>query len=82
VKKRDFGQLEALGVVLTIEGSVGYPLKLDSLESLSRHRAARRPKWMLLSVTPESAEVPESAMVVGERRVPRAVSSTDRGLPV
>lgn len=62
-EERDFGQLEALGVVLTIEGSVGYPLKLDSLESLSRHRAARRPKWMLLSVTPESAEVPESAMV-------------------
>ena len=59
----DFVQLKALGVVLTISGSPGFPLSLDSLERFSTHKAARRPKWMLLSVTPETDDRAESAMV-------------------
>lgn len=56
-------ELEALGVVITIEGARGYPLKLHSLDRSSRHQAGPRPKWLLLSVTPETENTPEQALV-------------------
>lgn len=56
-------ELQALGVIVTIEASRGFPLSLDSLEHLSRHRAAPRPKWLLLSVSPETEDSPERALV-------------------
>lgn len=56
-------ELEALGVIVTIEGSPGYPLKLDSLEQRTAHRASPQPKWLLLSVAPESEGAPERALV-------------------
>ncbi len=56
-------ELEALGVIVTIEASPGFPLSLDSLEQLSRHRAAPRPKWLLLSVSLETEDSPERALV-------------------
>ena len=56
---------EALGVVVTVEGSGGvdYPLRLDSLEHLSSHRSGPLPKWLLLSVSPATDEAPERALV-------------------
>ena len=56
-------ELEALGVIVTIEASRGFPLSLDSLEQLSTHRAGPRPKWLLLSVSPETEDSPERALV-------------------
>lgn len=56
-------ELEALGVIITIVGSPGFPLSLDPLERLSRHRATPRPKWLLLSVSPETEDSPERALV-------------------
>lgn len=56
-------ELEALGVIVTIEASRGFPLSLDSLEQLSTHRAGPRPKWLLLSVSPETEDWPERALV-------------------
>lgn len=56
-------ELEALGVVLAIEASQGFPLRLDSLEQLSTHRAGPRPKWLLLSVSAETEDSPERALV-------------------
>jgi hypothetical protein len=65
-RAREEGSLEelaALGVIVTIEASPGFPLSLDSLEQLSRHRVAPRPKWLLLSVSPETEDSPERALV-------------------
>lgn len=60
----DLGELEALGVVITIEGAVDYPLKLESLERLTTHRISEKlPKWLLLSVSPETDDTPEKALV-------------------
>ncbi|MDZ7677699.1 MAG: S8 family serine peptidase [Acidimicrobiales bacterium] len=56
-------ELEALGVIVTIEASPGFPLSLDSLEQMSRHRDAPRPRWLLLSVSPETEDSPERALV-------------------
>ena len=56
-------ELEALGVIITIEASEGFRLSLDSLEQLSRHRAAPRPRWLLLSVAPATEDSPERALV-------------------
>jgi len=56
-------ELEAVGVILTIEGEAGFPLKLESLEQLSTHRTGPRPKWLLLSVSPETDSSPERALV-------------------
>lgn len=56
-------ELQALGVVITIEGVQGYPLQLDSLQRLSTHKSGPRPKWLLLSVTPETDGSPEVALV-------------------
>lgn len=56
-------ELEALGIIVTIEASRGFPLTLDSLEQLSTHRAGPRPKWLLLSVLRETEDSPERALV-------------------
>ena len=59
----EFEELESLGVVITLEGARGFPLKLESLESQSRHEEDPRPRWLLLSVLPESDDMPERAQV-------------------
>lgn len=56
-------ELEALGVIVTIEAGRGFPLSLDSLEQVSTHRAGPRPKWLLLTVFPETEDSPERALV-------------------
>lgn len=56
-------ELLSLGSILTIEGYEGYPLKLDSLQQVSAHRTSKRPKWLLLSVSPSSADESERAVV-------------------
>lgn len=56
-------ELEALGVLITIEASRGYRLKLDSLEQRTTHRAGPLPKWLLLSVAPETDDAAERALV-------------------
>ena len=56
-------ELRSLGVIVVLEGAnAAFPLKIDSLQQFTTHRV-RRPKWLLLSVTPASAEQPERAMV-------------------
>jgi len=57
------GELRAVGVILRIEGvDPAFPLKLESLESTSQKKD-RLPKWLLLSVTTEHDDEPESAIV-------------------
>jgi subtilase family protein len=57
-------ELKALGVILVLDAAdQAFPLKLDSLERMSPHRTARRPQWLLLSVTPATDDQPESAVV-------------------
>jgi len=58
-------ELKAIGVVVVLEGAdPAFPLKLDSLESLTHHRKVpKRPEWLLLSVTPPAGATPERAMV-------------------
>lgn len=58
-------ELKALGVILVLQAAdQAFPLKIDSLERMSAHRTtAKRPKWLLLAVTPASDEQPESAVV-------------------
>jgi hypothetical protein len=56
-------ELEALGVVLTIEASDGFPLRLDALERQSQHRREPRPKWLLLNVSVATEDAPEQATV-------------------
>lgn len=58
-------ELQALGVTLVLEGAaVEFPLKLDSLESWSRHsKQPKRPRWLLLSVMPANDDRPEQAVV-------------------
>ena len=56
-------ELRALGVVITIEGSIGFPLKLESLDQQSTHRTEPLPKWLLLSVTSEADGMAEKALV-------------------
>jgi len=58
----DLDELEALGVILAIEGVAGFALRLESLDQRSQHREPR-PKWILLSVTPETAANPEVAQI-------------------
>ena len=61
------GELRALGSIVTLEGDdPAYPLKLDSLQQLTRHRKVpRRPQWLLLTVLPadRQAGLPERAIV-------------------
>ncbi|MGJ9373309.1 S8 family peptidase [Nesterenkonia sp. CF4.4] len=61
-------ELRALGTIVTLEGhEAAYPLKLDSLQSLTQHRDStkKRPKWLLLSVLPGASgtSTPERAVV-------------------
>lgn len=57
-------ELRSLGVVITIEAAPNHELKLESLEQQSGHtKNPKRPKWMLLSVTPASPASPERATV-------------------
>lgn len=58
-------ELKALGVILVLQAAdQAFPLKLDSLEQMSRHRTtSRRPKWLLLAVHPATDEQAESAVV-------------------
>ncbi|OBY29372.1 subtilisin family serine protease [Mycolicibacter kumamotonensis] len=60
-------ELRALGTIVTLEGQdPAYPLKVDSLQQLTRHRTSpRQPKWLLLSVLPTNSEagLPERATV-------------------
>ena len=58
-------ELRALGVIVVLEGADGtYPLRVDSLQRFSQHRKEpQRPQWLLLSVTPATADLPERAMV-------------------
>lgn len=59
-----FAELQSLGVVVTIEGTPGFPLRIESLERLSQHRlTAKRPKWLLLSAFAETGDAPERALV-------------------
>ncbi|MFZ0491592.1 MAG: S8 family peptidase, partial [Acidimicrobiia bacterium] len=52
----DEQELRALGSVVVLEGAdPAYPLRLESLEQLSRHRKTPKlPMWLLLSVMPVS----------------------------
>jgi len=59
----DLDELKSLGVVITVEGARGFPLQLESLESQSQHKANPRPRWLLLSVLPESDDEPERAQI-------------------
>ena len=60
----DLDELAAVGVVITVEGASGFPLVLEPLEQRSSHRRTDpRPKWLLLSVTPETDNRPERATV-------------------
>jgi hypothetical protein len=58
-------ELRALGSVIVLEGAhAAYPLKLDQLSQLTRHRKTpKRPKWLLLSVHQATATEPERATV-------------------
>lgn len=58
-------ELQALGTILVLEGvDPAFPLKLDQLERMSRHRSTpKRPQWLLLSVVPASGVQPEQAVV-------------------
>ncbi|MFT4263456.1 MAG: S8 family peptidase [Nocardioides sp.] len=61
----DIEELQALGTILVLEGAgAAYPLQLDSLTSMSRHRKSpRRPQWLLLSVQPPEDDRPERATI-------------------
>jgi hypothetical protein len=58
-------ELRSTGVIIVLEGTgADFPLKIDSLESFTRHRKTPRlPRWLLLSVTPSKEETSEQAMV-------------------
>ncbi|BAW93604.1 hypothetical protein CHIBA101_1769 [Actinomyces sp. Chiba101] len=57
--------LRASGTYLTLEGHAAeFPLQLDRLTSLTRHRKkAKKPQWMLLSVHEATEETPERAVI-------------------
>lgn len=68
----DIEELQSTGVIVTIEGAMPtddapeasrFPLRLESLDQMSRHRKAPRPKWILLSVTQATERTPERAQV-------------------
>lgn len=58
-------ELRALGSIVVLEGAeAAYPLRLDSLSSLTRHRTTPKlPRWLLLSVHPATEREPERATV-------------------
>lgn len=56
-------ELKALGSIITLEGAdAAYPLKVDSLESFTRH-TSKLPRWLLLSMQPATANLPERAII-------------------
>jgi hypothetical protein len=58
-------ELRARGTVIVLEGEgAAYPLKLDPLNSLTRHRKVpKQPRWLLLSVRAATESEPERATV-------------------
>lgn len=58
-------ELRALGSVIVLEGAdAAYPIEVDRLSSMSRHRTTlKRPRWLLLSVRPATATTQEAATV-------------------
>lgn len=58
-------RLRATGSVIIIEGdSAEYPLKLDKLSKLTRHRTSpKQPQWLLLSAHAATDDLPERAIV-------------------
>jgi hypothetical protein len=58
-------ELRALGVLVVLEGAdAAFPLRVESLERMSRHRKQpKRPQWLLLSVMPATDSAPERATV-------------------
>jgi hypothetical protein len=58
-------ELRAIGVVIVLEGAdAAFPLRIESLDRMSRHRKQpKRAAWLLLSVTPATEQTPERAMV-------------------
>ncbi len=58
----DVEELRSLGVILSIEGAIGFSLKLESLNRRTRH-AEPRPKWILLSVSPQTKTTSEVAQI-------------------
>lgn len=58
-------ELKALGSIVTLEGeAAAYPLKIDSLQTFSKHRKTPKvPQWLLLSVQPATETLPERAVV-------------------
>ena len=61
-RRETLEELESLGVVITIEGATGFPLKLESLEQRTTHHPPR-PKWLLLSVHSATEDKAERAQV-------------------
>ena len=61
-RREPLEELESLGVVITIEGATGFPLKLESLEQRTTHHPPR-PKWLLLSVHSATEDRVERAQV-------------------
>lgn len=61
----DLDELRAVGTIIVLEGTdASYPLQIDSLTAMSRHRnTPRRPRWLLLSVQPSDGDKPERATV-------------------
>lgn len=61
----DIAELRANGTILTLEGEgTDYPLKIDSLESFTRHqKTTKQPKWLLLSVQEDTDAGTERATV-------------------
>ena len=43
-RRETLEELESLGVVITIEGATGFPLKLESLEQRTTHHPPRPPR--------------------------------------
>ncbi|TDW90518.1 subtilase family protein [Kribbella pratensis] len=61
----DIEELRAVGTIIVLEGAeASYPLRLDSLTAMSKHRKTpKRPQWLLLSVHAASGDQPERATV-------------------
>jgi hypothetical protein len=61
----DLDELRALGTTIVLDGAeAAFPLRLESLDSLSSHtRQPRRPRWLLLSVHPATDTGGETATV-------------------
>ncbi|WP_241549243.1 S8 family peptidase [Gordonia alkanivorans] len=58
-------ELASQGTVVVLEGEgAAYPLKLESLNQMTRHRKTpKQPRWLLLSVRPATENAPERATV-------------------